>query len=157
MKYAFGLLFLILIALFETSVLPFFPIFGTQPNPLLTIILALQFFGLTREAYYSAFFGGILVDLLSGAVFGLSSLGLLLLSGTAYLVRRFTSVSLLVLLLVTFAASVVFRAVQVFPTFNLTLFLKGGLLDTGLMLLVYPTLRYLLKSVFGKRELKVGI
>lgn len=157
MKYVFGVLLLILIVLFETSVLPFFPVFGTQPNLLLVILLALQFLGFSQESYYAAFFGGILSDLLAGNLFGLGSLTLLLLSGAVGLVRRFASASPLILLLITAATSVAFRIVRVLPFFNLTVFLKGGLLDAGLMLLIYPTLQHLLKSVLGRRELKVGI
>lgn len=156
MKYIFGLLFLILIALFETSVLPFFPIFGTSLNFLLIILLALEFLGLTRESYYGAFFGGILLDLLTGSPFGLSSLVLLLLTGAVGLAQRVAEGSPLALLLITFAVSTIFRFVQIFPTLNVATLLKGGLLDTMLMLVLYPSLRYLLKSVFGRKELEIG-
>lgn len=150
MKYLLGVLFLVLIVLLETSVL-------TQLGLLLVILLALQFLGLTRESYYGTIFGGILFDLLTGGLFGLSSLILLLLSGAVGLVRRSVTGSFSVLLLLTFAASVVFRIVQSFPVFNLAALCKGGFLDVGLMLLIYPMLQYLTKSVFGKRELRVGV
>lgn len=157
MKYFFGLLFLILIVLFEVSVLPFFPVFGVQPNLLLVFLLALQFLGLSQESYYGAFLGGILFDLLMGNLFGLSSLVLLLLMGAAGLVRRFAEGSLLVLLLLTFVVSVVFRIIQAFPTFNPAILLKGGLVDVGVMVVVYPVLRYVLKSLFARREIEVGV
>lgn len=157
MKNIFGLLFLILITLFEISVLPFFPVFGAQPNLLLVILLALQFLGLAQESYYGAFFGGILLDLLNSTTFGFSGLLLLLLTGTVGLARRVAASSPLILLLVTFIASLSFRVARVFPILDLAIFLRGGVLDVGLMLLVYPVLRYLLKSVFGKRELQVGV
>lgn len=156
MKYILGFLILILIVLFETSVLPFFPLFGTQPHLLLVTLLVLQFLGLTQECYYGAFFGGLLFDLFTGAPLGFGSLSLLLLSGAVGLVRRFAESSILLLLLITFVVSIVFRAVQAFSTFNLTIFLKGGLVDAGLMLLLYPSSKYLLKSVFGKKELQIG-
>lgn len=157
MKYFFGLLFLVLIVLFESSVLPFFSVFGVQPSFLLVILLALQFLGLSQESYYGAFFGGVLLDLLGGGPFGFSGLILLLLSGAAGLVRRFAEGSPPVLLLITFVASVAFRVTRVFPILNPTVLCKGGLLDVGVMMAVYPMLRYVLKSVFGKRELQVGI
>ena len=157
MKYLLGALFLILIVLLETSVLPIFPLFGAQLGLLLVILLALQFLGLTRGSYYGAFFGGILFDLLTGGLFSLSALVLLLLSAVAGLVRRFVSGTLPVLLVTTFIASVFFRLVQSFPTVNLPTLCKGGFVDVGLMLFTYPTLKYLLKSVFGRRELKVGV
>ncbi len=156
MKNLLLILLLAIIVLLETSVLPFFPIFGNQPSLLLISLLALQFLGLARESYYGAFFGGILFDLLSSTIFGLSSLILLLLSGAVGLARRFAGNSPLILLLITFTASISFRVAQVFPTLNVVSFFRGGLLDTGLMIILYPTLRYLLKSVFGRRELKVG-
>lgn len=128
-----------------------------QPSPLLVILLALQFLGLAKESYYGAFFGGILLDLLTGRPFGLGSLTLLLLNGAASLARRFVAGSFPILLILTFALSVVFRAVQVVPIFNLPALCKGAFLDVVAMVAVYPALRYLEKSVFGRRELKVGL
>ncbi len=157
MKYIFGLLFLALLALFEASILPFFPIFGVQLNLLLVSILAVQFLGFFEEANYGAFLGGVLLDLLTGGLFGLSSLTLLLLNGLAALVQRFVAGSFPVLLILTFALSVVFRAVLVVPVFNLSALCKGAFLDVVVMVVVYPLLRYVLKTVFGKRELRVGV
>ena len=146
-----------LLVLFEASVLPFFLIFGVQLNLLLVSILAVQFLGFFEEANYGAFLGGCLLDLLTGRLFGLSSLTLLLLNGLASLVRRFVAGSFPILLLLTFTLSVVFRAVQVVPVFNLPALCKGAFLDMVVMVVVYPSLRYLEKSVFGRRELKVGL
>ncbi len=156
MNYFFELLFLILVVLFEVSVLAVFPVFGVQCDLLLVIILALRFLNLTPESYYGAFVGGILLDLLGSGHFGLSSLVLLLLSGAVGLVRRFASASLPILLLLTFMASVIFRSAYTFPTLDPAILGKGGLVDVGVMVLVYPLLRYLLKSVFARRELQIG-
>lgn len=156
-KYVFGLLFLTLIVLFEASVLPFFPVFNTQPSLLLVFLLSLQFLGFAQESFYGAFFGGILLDLLNSTTLGLSSLFLLLLVGAVGLARRVAASSPLILLLMTFVGSVVFRITQAFPTFNPAMLCKGGVLDVGMMLLVYPMLRYVLGSVFRRRELQVGV
>lgn len=156
-RYILGFLFLVLVGLFETSVLPFFPILGTQPHLLLTLLLTLQFLGLVRESYYGAFFGGLLLDLLAGGVLGFSSLVLLLLSGVVGLARRFAEGSIWLLLLLTLVISFIFRALQSFPVFVPALFLKGGLLDAGLLLFLYPSGKYFLKSVLGKKELTVGV
>ncbi len=156
MNYLLGFLFLVLIVLLETSVLPFFPIFGVQGNLLLVIVLALRFLNLNPESYYSAFVGGILLDLLGGWPLGLSSSLLLLLSGTVGLVRRFASASPLVLLLLTFGAAVIFRLTQAFPLLNPAVLGKGGLVDVGVMAVVYPVLKYVLKSLFARRELQIG-
>lgn len=144
------------VVLLETSVFPFFPIFGSYPHLLLVVLLALQFLGFPEESYYGAFFGGLLFDVLDSTIFGLSSLTLLLLSGAAGLARRFAQSSFPVLLLSTFLASVLLRVAEAFPVSGVASFLSGGLLDAGLMLVFYPTLRYLLENVFGRRELKVG-
>jgi len=157
MKRLLLLFFLLLVALGETSVLPFFPIFGTHPSLLLVLLLALQFLGFGQESYYGAFFGGLFLDLLWGSPLGLGSLILLLLMRGVSLARRFAGSSPLVVLLITFLTAIVFRAVRVFPLFYLPLFLRGGLLDVGVMLFIYPVLRYFLKTVFGKRELQVGV
>ncbi len=156
-KYILGALFLVLVVLFETSVLPFFPILGAQSNLLLVILLALQFLGSPKESYYGAFFGGILLDLLNSTTFGFSSLFLLLLTGAVGLARRAAASPLLILLLITFIASLFFRVARVFPTFSPAIFLKGGLVDVGVMVVVYPTLRYVLKGLFARREIQVGV
>jgi len=156
-KSLIGFLFLILVVLLETSVLPFFPLFSTQPSLLLIILLTLQFLRFSQDSYYGAFFGGALLDLLTGRPLGFSSLTLLLLSGAAGRVQRFAEGSLPILLLLTFIASMLFRIVQVFPTFNMVALFKGGVLDAVLMFVIYPMLRYLLRSVFAKKELTVGV
>lgn len=156
-KYIFGLLFLVLIVLLETSVLPFFPILGTQPSILLTTLLTFQFLGLERESYYGAFFGGFLFDLFAGGFLGFSSLILLLLSGAVGLARRSAEGPVWFLLWLTLIVSFIFRAIQAFPVFAPALFLKGGLLDAALLLLFYPGCAYFLKSVLGKKELTVGV
>ncbi len=157
MKYIFGFLFLILVALFEASIAPSLSPFGAQPSLVLVSLLVLQFLDFSKEAYYAAFFGGILLDLLMSNLLGASSLVFVLLSGAADLVRRFAKGSPLVLLLTTFGASVVFRTTQAFPTFAPTVIFKGGVLDVCVMLLLYPLLRYVLKNVFGGREIQVGV
>lgn len=156
-KYILGFLSLVLVVLFETSVLPFFSILGTQSNLLLAILLTLQFLGLAKESYYGAFFGGLLLDLLTNATFGFSSLVLLVLTGAAGLMRRFAEDSIWLLFLLTLVVSFIFRSIQAFPVFVPTLVLKGGLLDAALLFLFYPACKYLLKSVFGKKELMVEV
>jgi len=155
MKYIFGFLFLILVALFEASVMPSFSFFGTQPSLLLTGLLVLQFLGFAKEAYYGGFFGGILLDLFAGTHFGFSSLVFVLISGTADLAQRFAEESLLVLFLTTFGASIVFRIVHVFPALDPLILVKGGILDVGVVAVVYPIWKYFLKNVFGCKELLV--
>ncbi len=157
MKYIFGFPLLILIALFEASFAPSFPIFGAQPCLVLVGLLVLQFLNFPRESYYTAFFGGILLDLLTAGPFGFSSLVFVLIGGAAGLVRRFAEGQILILLLTTFVASIIFRITQVFPTFKLAALCKGGVLDVGVMLLTYPASRYFLKNVFGRREIQVGV
>lgn len=157
MKYIFGFLFLILVTFFEASFAPSFPIFGAQPCFVLVGLLVLQFLNFPQEAYYTGFFGGILLDLLTAGPFGFSSLVFILIGGAASLVRRFAEGQLLVLLLTTFVASITFRITQVFPTFKPVALCKGGVLDVGVMMLVYPMLRYVSKNVFGRREIQVGV
>ncbi len=157
MSYIFGLLFLILTAFFEASIAPSFLIFGVQPSLVLVGLLVLQLLDFSKEAYYTAFFGGILLDLLTGNPLGFGSLVFILLGRAAGLVRQSAKGSLLVLLLTTFLASSVFRITQAFPILNLSVLCKGGVLDVGVMIVVYPILRYFLKNVFGKREIQVGL
>lgn len=146
-------LLLIITVLLEASAFPFFPVFGTEPNLLLGLVLAWQFLGRSPKSYYSALFGGVLTDLVNNTPLGFSSLTLLLISGAVGLVQRFAEGSFPVLLLTTFVSAFILRFVQVFPTFNPFALFKGGILDVGVVAVVYPALRYFLKTFSDKREL----
>jgi rod shape-determining protein MreD len=157
MNPVFGFLFLIIIVLLEVSVLPFLTVGGVQFSPLLLVLLSLQFLGLSNHSYYGAFLGGILLDLFTGRSLGSSSCGLLFISGAVGLFRRRAEGSLPALLLVTFLASLFFRLIEAFPVFVSLMVVRGGLLDVGLMLLIYPCSRYFLRNVFGRREIQIGV
>jgi rod shape-determining protein MreD len=157
MNYVLGFLFLVIIVLLETSVLSFFTVGGVQAAPLLVIVLSLQFLGLSDSSYGSAFLGGILLDLFSDRPLGSGSFILILISGTVGSLRRWVEGSLWALLLVTFLASLAFRLTQAFPVFEPAALFRGGLLDSGLMLMVYLGGRYLLLNVWGRREIRVGV
>lgn len=157
MNYLLVFPFLVFIVLLETAVLPFFTVFGVQFSPLLVILLSLQFLGLSDYGYYGAFVGGLLLDLFGGRPLGFSGLVLLLISGAVGRLHRLAEGPLLGRLLVTFLASAVFRVVQALPTFAPAVVCRGGLLDMGLMVVIYPCSKYLLRSVFGRREIEVGI
>jgi rod shape-determining protein MreD len=62
------------VALFQSSVLPLFPIFGVVPNVVLLIVMGWSFHNGPNAGMVWALIGGLLVDLTSGTPLGLSVL-----------------------------------------------------------------------------------
>lgn len=160
MKHLLLTLFLITTVLLEVSVLPPLWPFIIPPQLLLMVILSLEFADRSTESLYGAFLGGILRDLLTAASIGFSSLYLVLIMGAVGLSRRRFGGSLLFLFTITFLVSFAFRFLSTLPLLDpslIRLFAFGGLLDAGLMLILFPTLRYFFRHLFEKKELQVGI
>lgn len=160
MKRLLLTLFLIVAVLFEASVLPSLWPFVVQPQLLLMVILSLEFADQSPWSLYSAFLGGLLRDLLAATAIGFSSLYLVLIVGAVGLSRRRLGGSLLFLFTITFLVSFAFRFLSTLPLLDLSLvrlFVFGGLLDAGLMLILFPTLKYFFRHLFEKKELQVGV
>jgi rod shape-determining protein MreD len=73
-------LLLVVVALAQSSLSPRLALLGVQPNLMLLAVLSWSLLRGGREGLLWAFGGGVLVDILSGAPLGVSSLSLLLVS-----------------------------------------------------------------------------
>ncbi len=101
----------LLAALLETSVLPEVTIGGLKPDLLLVMAVVVTMIVGFEDGLVWAFVGGLLVDAMSGRPLGATALALLLVTGVAALIARFTGTPrLLTVSLVTFALGWLFQA-----------------------------------------------
>lgn len=77
-------------ALLETSVLPEVSIAGIKPDLVLVLAVVIAMAVGFEESIVWALIGGLLLDVLSGRPLGATALGLLLVTGMAALIARFT-------------------------------------------------------------------
>jgi len=159
--YLVGLL-LVIIALAQTTLSPRLTLLGVQSNLMLLAVLSWSLLRGRREGMVWAFGGGMLLDMLSGASFGISTLSLLLVSSlaglgevTIFRVGAFRETPLLPLPLVaSFAGSLLhdltfLTILQLmgwavdWPTALWRLMLPSAGLNTALMPPVYLLLRWL--------------
>lgn len=143
MRYIFLIFLLAALVLLQSS---FLPPLGIHLNLLLIFSLSIVFLGFTRESYYSAFFGGLVLDLLATGVFGISSLLLLMIVWLAGVFKQVVGEGFVTLIPVTFAAAVVFRRGD----------FKGALADVISILILFPLLKWALPKVFVDGELRVN-
>lgn len=83
MKVFLFILILLLVAILQTTLVPFLALKAVTPNLVLVLILFLVIFKGFREIWWLIILAGLFLDLLSGLPFGLISLSLLI---TAYLI-----------------------------------------------------------------------
>ncbi len=83
MSLQLGIPLFILSALLQATVLPFWRVFGGQPDLIVLLVLAWASLDPGQEGMVWAFVGGLFLDLLSGAPIGISSL---ILVPVAYLI-----------------------------------------------------------------------
>ena len=86
MKSFFAILILLLVAILQTTLVPFLALRGVTPNLVLVLILFWVILKSFKEVWWLVILAGLLLDLLSGLPFGLISLSLLI---TAYLIDWF--------------------------------------------------------------------
>jgi len=86
MKSFFAILILLLVVIFQTTLIPFLALGGVTPNLVLVLILFLVIFKGFQEIWWLVILAGLFSDLFSGLPFGLISLSLLI---TSYLIDRF--------------------------------------------------------------------
>lgn len=142
MKYIFLSLLIALVVLAQAS---FLPPLGINLNLLLILSLSILFLGFANGAYYSAFVGGLLLDLLSSGFLGISSLLMLLIVAAVGMARKALGVGFWTLIPVTFVGAVVFRRGD----------WRGAALDAVAVLILFPLVRWLLSRMLAEKELRI--
>ncbi len=86
MKSTLILIALLLSVIFQTTLIPFVAVFGVVPNLVLVLILILIIWKKFENTWWMILLACLFLDLLSGLLFGLISLSLII---TAYLIDQF--------------------------------------------------------------------
>jgi len=111
MGYLLGVPLMALLAILQSTVFGTFRLLDGAPDLVLIAVVSWGQTGRTREAMVFALLGGLFLDLLSGAPFGLTAIGLIL---VAFLVSRlegrFWEANFLLPLGIMVAASVIYHA-----------------------------------------------
>jgi rod shape-determining protein MreD len=158
--YVVGLL-LILIALAQTTLSPRLLVMGAQPNLMLLSVVSWSLLRGERQGMLWAFVGGALIDLLSGAPLGVSSLSLLLVSFLAGLgATTIFRASLSLLLLIGLGSSLFHDAIFLallqimgwpvnWPVGLWRLMLPSAGLNMICMPVVYASMRWIHRRIRG--------
>jgi rod shape-determining protein MreD len=105
----------ILLAIAQASVLPAFPLFGVAPALWLVVAVAWSLLRGMREGLIVAFVGGLVIDLLSTAPLGITSLSLMLaIAIVTFLQRHLPKNQTLVPALLMALATIIFWMVYLF-------------------------------------------
>lgn len=114
MAYLVGLPLLFLLAIVQSAVLTHLRLLDGRPDLILLAVVGWALTGRWREAMGWGLAGGLLLDLLSGAPFGSSAIGLILVALLVSLTEgRFWEAHLLMPLGAMLVASVVFYAIGI--------------------------------------------
>jgi len=81
--------FVVLLAIIQATVLPAFPLFGVIPGLWLVVAVGWSLVRGMREGLVLAFVGGLIIDLLSAAPLGVSSISLMLAIAVVTFLQRF--------------------------------------------------------------------
>lgn len=149
-------------ALLETSVLPELSIGGLKPDLVLVMAVVVAMVVGFEDSMVWALVGGLSVDALSGRPLGATALALLMVTGMASLIGRFTGTPrVLTVSIVTFALAWLFQALLMailavtagvgLTSVPLQTFLLIAVVDTVVALIATLTTRVLLRR-FGPVE-----
>jgi rod shape-determining protein MreD len=159
-----SILLLISVALIQSAVMPHLTLWGVKPDLMLLVVISWSLLRGAREGIVWGFIGGLCLDLLSGAPFGLSALALLIVSffsglGEATVFRTY----IMLPLATVFVASLIYDLIFLLALRTLgwsvawldsfiRLVLPASLLNVLLTPLVYPTMRWLHRKT-GQEEI----
>lgn len=147
MKIIVNVLLILLAIILQTSLLPKIDFFGTFPNLVLLIMLSLLFINRTEEALWWTGGGGILLDLVSPARFGIYTFSLLIIFILTYILvsRIFSDPSLLLAAVFFFVASLLMNLFFLFLTSYFLLLISTAIYDTLVGCIIYGLVKYYYK------------
>jgi rod shape-determining protein MreD len=153
-------------ALAQSTLSPYMTISGLHPDLVLILVIGWTILRSLEEGLTWALIGGLILDFISGAPFGVFSLALVLVAAIVGVTQgRIFGSNIFFPLLLTFPLSILFnglillglnilgRPVAWVETFSLILF-PLALLDTGIMALVFPLL-YLMNRRLTPRPMSL--
>ncbi len=153
-------------ALVQATLSPYMKINGVHPDLVLLLVIGWTILRGLEEGVVWSLIGGISLDFLSGAPFGVFSLTLLLVAVTTSLFHgRLFGSSLVIPLVLTFPLSLLFNGAALFflsflghpvawiPAFYVIL-LPNAIFNTGVMLLVFSML-YLLNRWLNPQPITI--
>lgn len=146
-KYILLTIALLLTVLFQESFL--LEMLGPRVNVnvVVSLIFVLILINKDQEALISAFTGGLILDLISVGIVGVSSLVLVLLVHVSLLIRRHLSKGITVHILLLMLGSVVYKMIAAFPSFEFS----AGMLMGSALNVILSGLIYLLISSMSHR------
>lgn len=154
MKFILNLLLIILAVILQISLIPKLALFGSFPNIILLIYLALLFVGKPQESLWWAGIGGILLDLVSPSSFGIYTFSMLAVYIPAYYLtnRVFNNPSVFVAAIIFFVSSLVANLIFMFYTHNYSGILIEAIYSTLVGCMIYGLMRYRGKT---REEVKI--
>jgi rod shape-determining protein MreD len=159
-----SILFLISIALIQSTVMPHLTLWGVKPDLMLLVVISWSLLRGTREGIVWGFIGGFCLDLFSGAPLGLSALALLIVSffsgfGEATVFRTHVILPLATVFFASLTYDLIFLLVFKMLGWSVAwldsfirIVLPASLLNVLLTPLVYPTMRWLHRKT-GRKEM----
>jgi rod shape-determining protein MreD len=159
-----SILFLISVALIQSTVMPHLTLWGVKPDLMLLVVISWSLLRGTREGIVWGFIGGFCLDLFSGAPLGLSALALLIVSffsgfGEATVFRTHVILPLATVFFASLIYDLIFLLVFKMLGWSVAwldsfirVVLPASLLNVLLTPLVYPTMRWLHRKT-GRKEM----
>jgi rod shape-determining protein MreD len=154
MKFIIQLILIIIAVILQISLVPKLALFGTFPNIILLIFLALLFIGRPQESLWWAGIGGILLDLASPSYFGIYTFSMLIVYVLVfYLTNRiFSNPSVFVAAVIFFVSSLMINSIFIFYVHNYAGFLIEAVYSTLIGCMIYGLMRYRTKK---REEVKI--
>jgi len=154
MKIIVNILLIILAVILETSFAPVLSFYGGSLNIVFVVMIALIIIRRFDEGVLWAGAGGVLLDVMSPARFGIYTLELLVIYLIIYyLVKHvFSDPPLYLVMLMMFLSSALFNLVFIFYNFNLTIYLATTIYNTVVGSILFVFIKYYYQP---KEEFKI--
>lgn len=154
MKILINIILIIIAAILQITLVPKLAILGVFPNLILLVMLSLIFITRTEEALWWAGLGGIILDLVSPARFGIYTFSFLVIfAAIFYLVHNiFREPSLLISILIFIVAGLMSNLIFLIMNFQIVPFLVSGLVSAFWGIIIYSLIKYYFKP---KESIKI--
>jgi len=152
-KNIINLLIIFLLSVAQITLMPYFSILDLWPNLIFLLAVSFILIGAEREAYLTASFGGLILDLVSPIFFGFNVLVMMFLTGLTQLLTKklLSDINFFIAGLVYIVASLLFNLVFSFTGHQFDwLALNIGIVYS---LIIGLIMFYTLNNWYDRREL----